>query len=39
MCMAEAAVPAERGMALDGTGCEEEMGCAVGMALLMEAPP
>ena len=38
MCMAEAAVPAERGMALDGTGCAEETECAAGMAWPMEAP-
>ena len=38
MCMAEAAVPAEHGMALDGTGCAEETECAAGMAWPREAP-
>ena len=38
MCMAEAEVLAERGMALDGTGCAEETECAAGMAWPMEAP-
>ena len=38
MCMVVAAVPAERGMALDGTGCAEETECAAGMAWLREAP-
>ena len=37
MCMA-VALAVERGMALDGTGCAGETGCAAGMALLMEAP-